>query len=60
MVWVRVECEFSVCEAGAVVWGCLGPLGVGTALLVLLGVSQAGAAVRSTPVSTLAERRCPE
>ena len=37
MVWVRVGCEFSVCEAGAVVWGYLGPLGAGTALLVVLG-----------------------
>ena len=36
VVWVRVGCEFSVCEAGAVVWGYLGPLGAGTALLVVL------------------------
>ena len=28
--------EFSVCGAWAVVWGYLGPLGAGTALLVLL------------------------
>ena len=57
---MEVECEFSVCGAGAVVWGYLGPLGAGTALLVLLDVPQAGTAVLSTPMSILAERRCPE
>ena len=54
------SCEFSVCEAGAVVWGYLGPLGAGTALLVLLVVLPAGTAVLSTPMSSLAERKCPE
>ena len=45
----------------AVVWGYLGPLGVGTALLVLLVVLPAGTAVLSTPMPSLAERRkCPE
>ena len=60
MVWMRVECEFSVCEAGAVVWGYLGPLGAGTALLALLVVLPAGTAVLSTPMPSLAERKCPE
>ena len=60
MVWMKVECEFSVCEAGAVVWGYLGPLGAGTALLALLVVRPAGTAVLSTPMSSLAERKCPE
>ena len=60
MVWMRVECEFSGCEAGAMVWGYLGPLGAGTALLALLVVLPAGTAVLSTPMSSLAERKCPE
>ena len=57
MVWMRVECEFSGCEAGAVVWGYLGPLGAGTALLAVLVVLQAGTAVLNTPVSMLAEKK---
>ena len=60
MVWMRVECEFSGCEAGAMVWGYLGPLGAGTALLALLVVLPAGTAVLSTPMPSLAERNCPE
>ena len=42
------------------VWGYLGPLGAGTALLELLVVLPAGTAVLSTPMSSLAERKCPE
>ena len=42
------------------VWGYLGPLGAGTALLVLLVVLPAGTAVLSTPMPSLAERKCPE
>ena len=38
---------------GAVVWGYLGPLGAGTALLVVLVVLPAGTAVLSTPMSSL-------
>ena len=38
----------------------LGPLGAGTALLALLVVLPAGTAVLSTPMSSLAERKCPE
>ena len=57
---MEVECEFSVCEAGAVVWGYLGPLGAGTALLAVLVVLQAGTAVLNTPVSMLAEKKRPE
>ena len=49
-----------MCEAGAVVWGYLRPLGAGTALLALLVVLPAGTAVLSTPMSSLAERKCPE
>ena len=60
MVWVGVECEFSVCEAGAMVWGYLGPLGAGTALLAVLVVLQAGTAVLNTPASMLAEKKRPE
>ena len=56
-MWVRVGCEFSVCEAGAVVWGYLGPLGAGTALLAVLVVLQAGTAVLNTPVSMCWRRR---
>ena len=61
MVCVGVECEFSVCGAWAVVWGYLGPLGAGTALLrAVLVVLQAGTAVLNTPVSMLAEKKRPE
>ena len=42
------------------VWSYLGPLGAGTALLELLVVLPAGTAVLSTPMSSLAERKCPE
>ena len=42
------------------VWGYLGPLGAGTALLAVLVVLQAGTAVLNTPVPTLAEKKRPE
>ena len=62
MVWVGVGCEFSVCEAGAVVWvglsgapRCGHRFASGTCVVL-----PAGTAVRSTPMSSLAERNCPE